>query len=577
MKDADTLPLSTSSAAASTGNAKKENGYSALFAKGRYKFWALAAILLLAFWSMLTGTVNLRWSAGNISHFTDDLVFPIHEDLDVLEMEEREKVVKHMWDVYNNGRRIRLPRFWQEAFEAAYEELTSDVPDVVEAAISEIARMSIRSVVIDPPPVHSTVRVSNTESDFNGQRTGIDKDSETCGQRKNDSNIQTKQPSIEVGFFVCFIIRRSFIKDANNMITSEFLIPNETLELIKCLTPNLLKLFEPQAPLEFQPPPVQGKCPPYTGMAQYVSHFAEPGDPEYAPPKPDVETPAQKRARIHKSRLEKGVEKAAEDLKNYDPNNDANASGDPYKTLFVARLNYETSDSKIKREFEAYGPIKQVSCGVLLAAYKQGDGKKIDGRRVPVDVERGRTVPNWRPRRLGSGLGTTRVPGEKITGEEEQKQQQPSQGRSSRSEEPRAREDREKSRDRGKEREREQSRERSHERSRDRPRESHREDKHHRDRGRERESRRAEEIETVVHGITIVTGVGKGKGSTRAASMTTMVGDLVREKRSMRGEVTQTVMISRATVTDMMIVSTSGQSVLSRMSMVLMADAIVFP
>ncbi|CAN7078477.1 unnamed protein product [Brassica oleracea var. botrytis] len=375
------------------------------------------------------------------------------------------------------------------------------------------------------------------------------------------------------------VLQLKLVRHANNMITSEFLIPNETLELIKCLTPNLLKLFEPQAPLEFQPPPVQGKCPPYTGMAQYVSHFAEPGDPEYAPPKPDVETPAQKRARIHKSRLEKGVEKAAEDLKNYDPNNDANASGDPYKTLFVARLNYETSDSKIKREFEAYGPIKQVSCGVLLAAYKQGDGKKIDGRRVPVDVERGRTVPNWRPRRLGGGLGTTRVPGEKITGEEEQKQQQPSQGRSSRSEEPRAREDREKSRDRGKEREREQSRERS----RDRPRESHREDKHHRDRGRERESRRAEEIETVVHGITIVTGVGKGKWSTRAASMTTMVGDLGVDVQAImmsvrrNKEVTQTVMISRATVTDMMIVSTSGQSVLSRMSMVLMADAIVFP
>ncbi|CAA7022943.1 unnamed protein product [Microthlaspi erraticum] len=159
MKDGDALPLSTSSLATTTtvsGNAKKESGYSALFAKGRYKFWALAAILLLAFWSMLTGTVNLRWSAGNINHFTDDLIFLIHEDLDVLEMEEREKVVKHMWDVYNNGRRIRLPRFWQEAFEAAYEELTSDAPGVVEAAVTEIARMSIRSVVIDPSPVHST-------------------------------------------------------------------------------------------------------------------------------------------------------------------------------------------------------------------------------------------------------------------------------------------------------------------------------------------------------------------------------------------------------------------------------------
>jgi len=70
-----------------------------------------------------------------------------------------------------------------------------------------------------------------------------------------------------------------------------------------------------------------------------------------------------------------------------DPNNDPKVSGDPYKTLFVARLvsvlliickfyclwftlcsgvfffllqNYETTESKIKRELESYGPIKQV-------------------------------------------------------------------------------------------------------------------------------------------------------------------------------------------------------------------------
>lgn len=72
-------------------------------------------------------------------------------------MEEREKVVKHMWDVYTNSRRIRLPKFWQEAFEAAYEDLTSDVPGVREAAITEIAKMSVRSIDIEPPPVQSTV------------------------------------------------------------------------------------------------------------------------------------------------------------------------------------------------------------------------------------------------------------------------------------------------------------------------------------------------------------------------------------------------------------------------------------
>ncbi|THG21648.1 hypothetical protein TEA_000277 [Camellia sinensis var. sinensis] len=118
---------------------------------------------------------------------------------------------------------------------------------------------------------------------------------------------------------------------------------------------------------------------------------------------------AQRRARIHKLRLEEGAKKAAEELEKYDPNNDTNISGDPYKTLFVARLNYETTESKIKREFEAYGPIKRI-CLVMekesnkprgdafieyihtwdmKAAYKQADGKKLDNIRVLVDVECG--------------------------------------------------------------------------------------------------------------------------------------------------------------------------------------------
>lgn len=126
------------------------------------------------------------------------------------------------------------------------------------------------------------------------------------------------------------------------------------------LTNNLLKLFEPRPPLEYKPPPEKRKCPPYTGMAQFVSHFAEPTDPEYAPPVEKGETPGQRRARIHQLRLEEGARKAAEELEKYDPNGDPNISGDPYKTLFVARLNYETTESRIKREFEAYGPIKRV-------------------------------------------------------------------------------------------------------------------------------------------------------------------------------------------------------------------------
>lgn len=47
------------------------------------------------------------------------------------------------------------------------------------------------------------------------------------------------------------------------------------------------------------------------------------------------------------------------------------------------------------------------------AAYKECEHLSIRGRRVIVDVERGRTVTGWRPRRFGGGLGGrhyTKVP-----------------------------------------------------------------------------------------------------------------------------------------------------------------------
>ncbi|KHN00550.1 U1 small nuclear ribonucleoprotein 70 kDa [Glycine soja] len=204
---------------------------------------------------------------------------------------------------------------------------------------------------------------------------------------------------------------------------------------------------------------------------------------------------AQKRARIHKLRLEKGAAKAAEELEKYDPHNDPNVSGDPYKTLFIARLSYESTDSRMKREFESYGAIKRTLTnkpkGYAFieyfhtrdekAAYKQADGRKIEGQR-------------------GGGLGTTRVGGEEVNQQHFGREQQ--QSGLSRSEEPRAQEDhhgdrdREKSRERGKDRHRESewSCERSSGRARDR---DYRGDRHYRDwdrnmdRDRERERDRS--------------------------------------------------------------------------------------
>merc|ERR1712110_90864 len=62
-----------------------------------------------------------------------------------------------------------------------------------------------------------------------------------------------------------------------------------------------------------------------------------------------------------------------------------------------------------KRKPRGYAFIEYEHERDLKNAYKQGDGKKIDGRRVMVDVERGRTVEGWLPRRLGGGRGPGRV------------------------------------------------------------------------------------------------------------------------------------------------------------------------
>ncbi|WOL03043.1 hypothetical protein Cni_G11763 [Canna indica] len=132
------------------------------FGKGRYKVWALAAILLLAFWSMLTGTVTLRWSVGDLNRLPRDFDAPVRPDLDILEMEESEKVVRYMWDVYSHNHLIRLPRFWQEAFEAAYEELAGDDPAARDAAVAEIARMSVH--MIDPESHPQNPKTAEIES-----------------------------------------------------------------------------------------------------------------------------------------------------------------------------------------------------------------------------------------------------------------------------------------------------------------------------------------------------------------------------------------------------------------------------
>lgn len=154
-------------AAAAAASVKKDQGFSGVFGKGKYKLWVLAAILLLAFWSMFTGslTLSLNWSTANLSRLSDASDFSIHEDLDILVLEEREKMVKHMWDVYTQNSRIRLPKFWQDAFKAAYLDLTSDSPATRDTAVLEIAKMSLHSTSTYESPSNKQSEPSEAEKE----------------------------------------------------------------------------------------------------------------------------------------------------------------------------------------------------------------------------------------------------------------------------------------------------------------------------------------------------------------------------------------------------------------------------
>ena len=45
---------------------------------------------------------------------------------------------------------------------------------------------------------------------------------------------------------------------------------------------------------------------------------------------------------------------------------------------------------------------------VFIVALERGNGRRVDGERVVVDYERGRTKSDWIPRRLGGGKGDKR-------------------------------------------------------------------------------------------------------------------------------------------------------------------------
>ncbi|KDQ53120.1 hypothetical protein JAAARDRAFT_137454, partial [Jaapia argillacea MUCL 33604] len=147
------------------------------------------------------------------------------------------------------------------------------------------------------------------------------------------------------------------------------------------LPPNLLKLFAPRPPLPYTRPldrdidRVRPKA--VFGVGPILAQLKEDKTNELISSGIDANgtggegmeegeevgftwAEETKRAIRREDRKKKRVEEFKAAKENYKPAEDAEAVGDPYKTLFIARLHKSATETDLRREFETYGTIERV-------------------------------------------------------------------------------------------------------------------------------------------------------------------------------------------------------------------------
>ncbi|KAG7252878.1 hypothetical protein CRUP_002124 [Coryphaenoides rupestris] len=106
--------------------------------------------------------------------------------------------------------------------------------------------------------------------------------------------------------------------------------------------------------------------------------------------------------------------------------------GDPLLTLYVARLNPETSEERLRDVFSKYGPIQRLRLvrdtvtgfskryafveykeeRSIVRARREAYKLVVDQTEIFVDFEQERTLKGWIPRRLGGGQGGKKESGQ---------------------------------------------------------------------------------------------------------------------------------------------------------------------
>ncbi|CCC70398.1 hypothetical protein NCAS_0E03280 [Naumovozyma castellii] len=199
---------------------------------------------------------------------------------------------------------------------------------------------------------------------------------------------------------------------------------------ISKLPSDISHLFKPGPPLRYfkstdYPPSKRQTNPNITGVSQFLSNNLQ----SYLNDFPsDSQTKVDEDKQFEEVEKER-ISKMNESIRNWDPHNDPNIKDtDPYRTIFIGRLPYDTTELELQKLFVKFGEIEKIrivrdkltnkSKGYAFIVFLDPMSSKmafkeigvhrgidIKGRTCIVDIERSRTMKYFKPRRLGGGLG----------------------------------------------------------------------------------------------------------------------------------------------------------------------------
>ncbi|CCF60705.1 hypothetical protein KAFR_0L00970 [Kazachstania africana CBS 2517] len=193
---------------------------------------------------------------------------------------------------------------------------------------------------------------------------------------------------------------------------------------------DVTRLFKPNPPLPYKRPsdyPEEQRRtnPNITPVSNYLAQLTDYIN-EYSDGTPNKHLEAYEEIRT--SQLQ-NLEYLHNELQKWDPMNDVNSQNtDPYKTIFIGRLPYNVTEIELQKIFIKFGEIEKIRIvkdiktdkpkGYGFILFNEANAAKmavreigthrgieINGRSCIVDIERGRSVKYFKPRRLGGGLG----------------------------------------------------------------------------------------------------------------------------------------------------------------------------